>query len=104
MNLRISNQNRFQGAGEAANADPIRQARVTNAVNAGIQEATRFIGADSSVFARKLTTEEFIQKLEAAQKAIVAATNFDVAFQEQIRLDPLLASAFRSFIDLMMSG
>lgn len=76
----------------------------------GLGSKTRSIGAsaflvgESSVFARRITTEDFIQKLDEALKTIVAAPDFDVAYQEKIRLDPLLASAFRSFIDLMMSG
>src|SRR5262249_15491517 len=104
MNLIIGRGNRFQGSTQVGGTDQVQSKGVEAGIRGAIDEMRRFPGAEAGLFARRISTEDFIKKLEEAQKAIVDAPNFDVAFQEKIRMDPLLASAFRSFIDMMMSN
>lgn len=64
----------------------------------------RTLGAEASVFAERITTDQFKAKILEAKSAIVDAERFDVAFQERILQDPLLLSAFKGYLSAIMAG
>lgn len=66
--------------------------------------SSRLLGADAPVFAKRITTDQFKDKIREAKKAIVDAEGFDVAFQERILQDPLLLAAFKGYLSAIMAG
>lgn len=67
-------------------------------------QASALLGSGSPVLGRRITTEEFIEKVKLAKEAIVNAPRFEIAFQEQILKDPILSTAFGGYLELVRSG
>jgi hypothetical protein len=116
MVIKFDRQNRFnqtgvqpQGVGAPA-AQRTKGAEQTGAVKGADQlrfskaQASTMLGASSPVMARRITTEEFIEKVKQAKEQIVNAPRFDIAFQEQILNDPILSNAFGGYLELIRAG
>ncbi|MBK6688423.1 MAG: hypothetical protein IPG45_28375 [Deltaproteobacteria bacterium] len=63
-----------------------------------------FLGPNSRLNAKRITTEDFIAKVKAAKEQIINAEGFDIAFQNAILQDPVLATAFGGYLELINAG
>ncbi|MEQ8274259.1 MAG: hypothetical protein RMA76_05250 [Deltaproteobacteria bacterium] len=103
--MKIQNGNRFSpGANVTSEAASTQRVGLSDLTAVVDKAATRLFGNDSGVFSKRITTEQFQEKLREAKEAIVGADRLDVAFQEKVLQDPLLLMAFKGYLAMIASG